>query len=1620
MSSTFLITQATRRILVLLFVFIAISINSTSQLLNWAFKAGDFGRDEGSSVHTDNAGNVVVTGLFSGTVDFDPSPATFNLTSNGSEDIFVAKYSANGLFQWAFRVGGANRDHGLAITTDQNNNIIVTGFFRGSNIDFDPSPAVANLTSNGDSGVDPGYGGDIFLAKYNAAGQYQWAFNMGGSQLYDSGISIAVDPSSNIYLGGYFKEIVDFDPSAAVANLNSSLGTIFLAKYNSSGQYQWAFNTGLGDNDNAAFDLRVDNSGNLYVAGYFQGTNIDFDPGAGTALLSSNGGFEIFFAKYTTNGQYVFAKSIGGFGTDVARGIELDNSGNIYVIGDFSGMNIDFNPGAGTALLSSNGAADVFFAKYDNNGNYIWAFNFGGAADDYGWKVSTDNSHLFITGGLNGIADMNPSPVVDNLVSNGGNDIFLGKYNLNGEYLCAFSIGGSQNDWGTSLKANGSNIFYLTGSFRGTNVDFDPTTTTVNLSSAGIEDAFLTKFTWPDNTPPDGTITGGTICIGAQAQMTFNATAGTGPFTIVYNNGTSNITVNNVQSGVPFNITPNPTTTTTYTLVSIRDAVRCSETRLVTGVTATVIVNNCNATCTYWPIFGANTYSTPIPFSNNLSVSFSNPSSLLPNTAYNTMTPGNWFTPNPTIATSSPPNSTAHNPSNIGAITIYPTVVGNSGTIAFGSPTTTGFYLHVYQTVSTLDFDHSFVLVSSDGDLHVGSSGSLTNNVLIPDVGPNQSPDDANATIYFPPGITQIKFTITGAPLPSVSLDGIKLAFTFPDNCLVKDTTINDYTPVFSFDPCANKITVEDGSAFKVGDTVLLIQMKGAVIDSSNTSAFGTITSYGQAGNYEFNYVKTRNGNVIEFLNKLTRQYDIPNGKVQLIRVPYYQTLDINSVITCPAWDGLKGGILVFNVADTLKINNTIHADGKGFRGGTDPVSNPVPLFCYENQLYYPPNPDLASEKGESIYNISSLKSFGKGANANGGGGGNSHNSGGGGGSNGNAGGMGGYNYELTPCNTQVPFDNRGFGGKGLTYNNGTNKIFFGGGGGAGQSNNPEGFQAKGGNGGGIIIIKSRVIVGNNNNISSKGNDGFPCSGLGATGCHEGMGGAGAGGTILIESNSYIGNLNINTQGGKGADMIVGGNGRLGPGGGGGGGVTWLSSATTPGAATILNNGGASGVNTNYSNDAWGATAGQNGQTLYNLNLPFDNTPFKPNIDSVRIKDSLTSCTNFDFKGFGFTNTNPISSWQWFFGDGQTANTQNTSHTYVMGTYTVKLIVTDINGCRDSITKNIVATSLTADAGPDSTICSGQSVLLPATTNGGTQFQWTPAVWLNNNSILNPTANPPDGSTTFYLTAANANGCSQTDSIKIFVRSQNSFSINSPGSICRNGSVQLIAQGGDIYSWQPSTGINNPTISNPFVNPSVTTTYTVQITDTVCNFSRPLSAQVIVLDLPNVKANKQNDIDCTVDFSQLTASGAVKYSWSPVNTLNNPLIVNPIARPAVTTQYIVKGTDQFGCSNYDTLIVTVGNTGINSGYLMASAFTPNNDGVNDCFGIKYWGLILELEFNIFNRWGELVFHTTNPADCWNGKFRGIEQKSDVYVYWIRAKTTCESSVFRKGVITLIR
>jgi gliding motility-associated-like protein len=996
------------------------------------------------------------------------------------------------------------------------------------------------------------------------------------------------------------------------------------------------------------------------------------------------------------------------------------------------------------------------------------------------------------------------------------------------------------------------------------------------------------------------------------------------------------------------------------------------------------------------------------------------------------------------------------------------------------------------------------------------------------------------------------------------------------DSCAVTASSviINAYTPVLALNPCNNTLTVEDGTAYNVGDTVLLIQMKGAVIDSTNTAASGTVTDYKNSGNYEYNYVKSKTGNAIELKNALTRQYDIPVGKVQLIRVPYYTDLTTTDTLTCLPWDGSKGGVLVFNVQNTLTLGADLNVSGKGFKGGVGYNPGNASLTCNQNNYNYTINTLLAAQKGESITSISNNIICGKGNLAGGGGGGLGHNSGGGGGGNGGPGGFGGY--QLDNCGG-APFDNRGIGGSQLAYSTASNRIFMGSGGGAGHADNPGNTPPAGGNGAGIIIVNADKIQANSKKIIANGDNGLACSAP-SPNCHDAMGGGGAGGTVLLSVNQYLDNSVVENKGGKGADVVTGNiaaAGRIGPGGGGGGGLAFLKSVGLPTNLAITNTGGLNGVLTQDGNNPWGAMPGTAGQNLFNLVLPIDNVPFKTNIDSVRIKDSLLNCNGFDFKGLAYTNTAPIANWQWYFGDGGQAATQNTSHAYAAaGLYTVKLIVTDINGCTDSTSTDVNALpGVNAEAGPDTSICTNGtvSVTLNGTAVGG-PYLWSPAIYLNNPNIQNPIATI-SSTTTFYLNVTGSASCTSIDSVTIYINPlplvntrpdtaichssplvlntiSNAVSyqwspavyvsnpnIASPNyidnfshrvyvtgtsalgckatdsldvtvnplpivqtiadtTLCQSVSITLTTTGAQTYSWTPATGLSNPaiaspvfngnngqtytvtgtdangckntdlviisvilpgtfkappafticqkqsvqldgnngnqvsylwspatylsnaTIINPLANPPQTTVYTLVVTDNRCGYDSTFTTLLTVVPAPVINARKSNDIDCAFKSATLFASGGNQYVWSPATGLSNPNISSPLATPINTQTYTVLVTNITGCSNTDSVTIFIKKAASLARY-MPNAFTPDGNGINDCYGLKNWMYIQKLQFFIFNRYGEQVFAASNPNTCWDGMYKGKPALAGTYVYVIKAQTDCGTEE-QKGSFILMR
>ncbi|MDB5281590.1 MAG: hypothetical protein JWO06_665, partial [Bacteroidota bacterium] len=457
-------------------------------------------------------------------------------------------------------------------------------------------------------------------------------------------------------------------------------------------------------------------------------------------------------------------------------------------------------------------------------------------------------------------------------------------------------------------------------------------------------------------------------------------------------------------------------------------------------------------------------------------------------------------------------------------------------------------------------------------------------------------PDDGT-TYNATPGGTNIIGPITG----------LALVTDTPGSCPIGGI-INSYTGVTNIQPgCRTILTVADATNFHVGDKVLIIQMKGADIDLSNTSTFGNITALNSAGANEFSRVASISGSQITLIGSLTNTYSV-TGLVQLIMVPEYTNATVTSTILAQPWNGTTGGVISFFVSNTLTMLADVDASGVGFRGGNISKNPDGSCGSGSHDYFYDVNQPGTSwltggaEKGEGIAIISSTLDAGKGKLANGGGGGNKHNYGGAGGSNYTAGGLGGNDLS-SYCAKGTDL---AIGGLSLASFVPSQRLFLGGGGGCGDYNN--GVGSDGANGGGIVIVHAANLVGNSNTIRANGADetvvgtGVDAFGIGS----DGVGGGGGGGLVYLDVPSYTGAVSVEANGGHGGDNVPIG-WEAGTGGGGGTGAALTAQAGFPGSVTLTTNPGRAGILTAPGNDQFGNPRLDDGTT-------YDATPGDPNM----------------------------------------------------------------------------------------------------------------------------------------------------------------------------------------------------------------------------------------------------------------------------------------------------------------------------------------------------------------------------------------------------------------------
>lgn len=417
----------------------------------WARNAGGENSDYGWSITTDNNQNSYVTGSFSETATFDD----FTLISNGYDDIFVGKLDENGNWIWLTQAGGNSDDSGRGIACDEEGNCYVVGMFRST----------ATFGSHTMQSIEYN---DIFVAKIDANGNWIWVAQAGGND-FDRGYSIALDELGNCYITGNFCNNITF------GSISLNGGGIYVAKIDNDGNWQWATEPETVE-EQSAYKIAVDADGNSYVTGWFYG-----DPTFGNYQLINNGWRDIFIAKLDTNGNWQWALNAGGDYYDTGYGIAVDEMQNVYLTGYFSDVAT-----FGDQNITSIGEDDIFIAKLDTNGNWIWVSQAGGIADDYSSSVLIDSiGNIYITGCFEDEAFFG----TNSITSNGDCDIFIAKMDSSGAWTESYQAGGVYYDAGNSLSLINSDELYITGYFND-----EATFGNQDITSNGDTDIFVAKL----------------------------------------------------------------------------------------------------------------------------------------------------------------------------------------------------------------------------------------------------------------------------------------------------------------------------------------------------------------------------------------------------------------------------------------------------------------------------------------------------------------------------------------------------------------------------------------------------------------------------------------------------------------------------------------------------------------------------------------------------------------------------------------------------------------------------------------------------------------------------------------------------------------------------------------------------------------------------------------------------------------------------------------------------------------------------------------------------------------------------------------------------------------------
>jgi gliding motility-associated-like protein len=351
-------------------------------------------------------------------------------------------------------------------------------------------------------------------------------------------------------------------------------------------------------------------------------------------------------------------------------------------------------------------------------------------------------------------------------------------------------------------------------------------------------------------------------------------------------------------------------------------------------------------------------------------------------------------------------------------------------------------------------------------------------------------------------------------------------------------------------------------------------------------------------------------------------------------------------------------------------------------------------------------------------------------------------------------------------------------------------------------------------------------------------------------------------------------------------------------------------------------------------------------------------------------------------------------------------------------TTTYRVTYSDPYGCVgfDSVTVRVV-NEVTLSAGKDTIICRTDSLTLNVNSDA-LQYNWTPAATLNNPTTQDPVA-APTAATTTYRVRASIGKCFKEEDIIVRTVPYPIANAGNDSTICFGTSMQLQATGGSLYSWSPRSYLDESTIQNPISqNPRESIRYIVSVRDTL-GCPKTVTDTVFITVVRIIANAGPADTNLVLGQPlQLNATGGTSYAWTPSTWLNNTNIFNPLSLPQENIQYALKVSNEQGCFDMDTIRVNVFK--IDPDLLVPTAFSPDGDGLNDIFKPILVGMKSLDAFMVYNRWGQLVYSTTQTETGWDGTLSGTPQGTATFVWYAEGTNYLGRKIKKKGTVILIR